>query len=339
MKSTIALALCLFAFPVLASDAPKATEALDKSYQAFTDYLMNAGQTPDLVKVETLAQGVEDEAAKLLGDASLPAETHEAAFNRAMSAYALAFTCDNRFEKKLRGVIDECKVKLPQSATACDGDSMLVQLDIRGVGAVAALDRIKQHLTLYPQSAYAAPIAFYYAEQLAQSDLAAADGFITEALKVFPADARLLALRSAMAKVGQPVTFAFPALDGSQYDIANDKGKVVVIDFWATWCPPCRAMTPSMLQLYQDLNAKGVEIVGFSLDRARKPLEDYLAQNGIKWTQIYLEKAVDRSKVTQDWAVSGIPTLFVVGKDGNLAALGTHDFKVMKKIVEAELKK
>ncbi len=336
---TLSLALCLVVFPALA-DSPTATESLEKSYKAFTDYLFNAGASPDIAKLESLALAVDDEATRLLSDASLPEATHESAFDRCMSAYALAYTADDRFEPRLRGVIGQCIAKLPKSKAACDGDSVLMQMDVPAMTAKAALDRIKQHLNDFPSTQYASPIARLYAERLAQSDLVAADAFLTEALKLMPADPGLLGLRSMMVRVGQPVSFAFPSLDGGNYDIANDRGKVVVIDFWATWCPPCRAMTPKMLQLHKDLNAKGVEIVGFSLDRDRKSLENYIAQHAIPWTQIYLDKATDRSKVSaQDWGVSGIPTLFVVGKDGNLAGLGTHDFNVAKRLVDAELKK
>lgn len=338
MIKTLSLALCLLVFPARA-DSPTATEPLEKSYKNFTDYIVSAGQNPDIAKVESLAQAVDDEAAKLLGDASLPTENHEKAFDLSMGAYALALGFDDKFESKLRNVVHQCKAKLPQSSVSCDGDFLLMQLDVPSMDAVGALDRIKQHLIDFPKTQYASPVAFTYAERLAQSDTAAADAFITEALKVLPGDVGLLGLRALMARVGQPVTFAFPSLDGGNYDIAKEKGKVVLIDFWATWCPPCRAMTPKMLQLYQDLNAKGVEIVGFSLDRDRKSLEDYVAQYGIGWPQIYLDKASDRSKVAQDWGVSGIPTLFVVGKDGNLAAIGTYDFNVAKRLVEAELKK
>ncbi len=86
-------------------------------------------------------------------------------------------------------------------------------------------------------------------------------------------------------RVGKPLTLKFTALDGREIDLEKMRGKVVLIDFWATWCPPCVAEMPHLKAVYQKYHPRGLEIVGLSLDRDRKALEKYVAKEKVPWAQ------------------------------------------------------
>jgi thiol-disulfide isomerase/thioredoxin len=120
-------------------------------------------------------------------------------------------------------------------------------------------------------------------------------------------------------KVGEKWAISFtPVGSDKQMSMKDLEGKVVVIDFWATWCPPCRAEMPHMKELYAKFKDKGVEFVGISLDQDQKALTDYTAKNIIKWPQVFGPRAKKLSDVA---GVEGIPTLFILDKKGVLRSM------------------
>ncbi|MHC4293746.1 MAG: redoxin domain-containing protein [Planctomycetota bacterium] len=107
----------------------------------------------------------------------------------------------------------------------------------------------------------------------------------------------------------------FENLDGKTIDINNYLGKVVLIDFWATWCGPCIYEMPSVIALYNKYHDKGFEIIGISLDKDLKQLENYLSQNRITWPQYYDGKGWD-NKISSRFGVRGIPATVLIDKNG-----------------------
>ena len=125
--------------------------------------------------------------------------------------------------------------------------------------------------------------------------------------------------------VGKPFELTFTeAVTGKTIDVQKDlKGKVVVVDFWATWCGPCIADMPRMKELYDKFHGQGVEFVGISLDvpeaqGGKQKLLDYVASNGVKWPQYYQGNYWD-SDFSKSWGINSIPALFVVDAEGKLA--------------------
>ncbi len=127
-----------------------------------------------------------------------------------------------------------------------------------------------------------------------------------------------------MEQVGQPFELTFEELrTGEQMNLQEDlKGKVVVIDFWATWCGPCIAEMPNMKELYSQYKDQGVEFVGISLDAppsegGRDKLLAYVEENDVEWPQYYQGNGWD-SEFSKSWGVSSIPQLFIIDADGKL---------------------
>jgi thiol-disulfide isomerase/thioredoxin len=132
---------------------------------------------------------------------------------------------------------------------------------------------------------------------------------------------------------GKPMEIKGALLDGSSFDQKGLAGKVVLVDFWATWCGPCVAEIPNMLEQYEKYHAKGFEVVGISLDEDRKAVEGFVAENKIPWPIIFAGKGW-QDPLAQFYGISGIPQLILIGKDGNVITLNARGKKLAEKLAE-----
>jgi thiol-disulfide isomerase/thioredoxin len=110
--------------------------------------------------------------------------------------------------------------------------------------------------------------------------------------------------------------------DGKKLKLPDDLlGKVVVIDFWATWCPPCVRELPHMKKVYAQYKDKGVTFVGVSLDKPdqKQHLIDFVTKNEMPWPQSYSGKYW-QDPTAKQYGVNAIPSIWVIGKDGNVVS-------------------
>ena len=114
-----------------------------------------------------------------------------------------------------------------------------------------------------------------------------------------------------------PTELQFKAADGREVDLAALRGKVVVVDFWASWCPPCRDEAPEIAALYRKYRDAGLEIVGVSLDKDRKKMEAFAQDAGMTWPH-YFDGGGWETKLSRRFAIASIPTVWVIGRDGRL---------------------
>ena len=136
----------------------------------------------------------------------------------------------------------------------------------------------------------------------------------------------ILGAKRKVDAIGKPFELEFSeAIKGTEVSMKSLKGKVVVIDFWATWCGPCVGEMPKMKSLYAEYKDKGVEFIGVSLDQKKEDggldkLKDYVAKNEIGWPQYYQGNYWD-SDFSSSWGINSIPCVFLIDAEGRLATV------------------
>jgi thiol-disulfide isomerase/thioredoxin len=140
--------------------------------------------------------------------------------------------------------------------------------------------------------------------------------------------------------LGKPFAISGRTSTDGKFDTASLKGKVVLIDFWATWCGPCRAELPHVKETYAKYHDKGLEMVGVSCDVSDEGLNDFAKDNEMPWVQLReksQEGAENWHPIAKQYGVLGIPTMFLVDRNGVLrfidAREGTEE-KVAKLLAE-----
>ena len=119
--------------------------------------------------------------------------------------------------------------------------------------------------------------------------------------------------------VGDTMDFAFTDLRGSEVDLSKMKGKVILIDFWATWCGPCIAEMPTVIEVYNSYHDKGFDVVGISLDEDKGALKEFIKTNKMPWPQ-YFDGKGWANEIAQQYGIGSIPATFLIGKDGKVVA-------------------
>ena len=118
---------------------------------------------------------------------------------------------------------------------------------------------------------------------------------------------------------------------GKPIDLAAYKGKVVLLDFWATWCGPCMGELPNVLATYEKFHGKGFEIVGISLDEDRAAFDKCIADRKMTWRHHYDGNGW-KNEIAVAYGVQSIPATYLVGPDGKIVAMGLRGEKLGERV-------
>jgi thiol-disulfide isomerase/thioredoxin len=124
-----------------------------------------------------------------------------------------------------------------------------------------------------------------------------------------------------------------PTVAGDSITLASQKGKVILLDFWASWCGPCRVSNKKLVKLYEKYKSQGFEIFGVSLDQEKRDWEKAIQKDKIAWLQVNDPRGSWNAKTAADWNISVLPTSFLINKKGDVVAIDL-DGKELEKVIK-----
>ena len=190
--------------------------------------------------------------------------------------------------------------------------------EARDPSKLAALDaEAAEYVRRYPQAQQSPNTAWLRLATYESLDADKADALLRQLAQDKDPRIAVEAKRRVMLKdlTKKPLELKFTTVDGKDFDLAKWRGKVVLVDFWATWCGPCRVELPNVLTAYKKLHDKGFEIVGISLDRDKNALLQFIKQKELSWPQ-YFDGSAWENKVSVNFGISAIPAQWLVDKRG-----------------------
>jgi peroxiredoxin len=149
--------------------------------------------------------------------------------------------------------------------------------------------------------------------------------------------ARDLKIRTTLERklaAGSPAPeIVLPTPEGDLYKLSSLKGSVVLIDFWASWCGPCRKDNPEVVRMYNRFNSKGFEILGVSLDRDKDAWIKAIAKDSLRWNQVS-DLKYWQSEAAQNYGVKSIPHTVLIDRNGLVIARGLRGKALERKLEE-----
>lgn len=132
----------------------------------------------------------------------------------------------------------------------------------------------------------------------------------------------------------QAPDFSLAATDGTAVTLSSLRGKFVVLDFWASWCPDCRKDLPKMAALHKAYAGRGVEFVGVSFDDKKENLDKAIADFKIPYTQVSELKKWKETKISAAYNIKWIPSMYVISPEGKVVLATVMADKLAAKLAE-----
>ncbi len=319
-----------------AQQADPALKDISKAFQTLQAYY-EKNSKPDEKEVAKLVEQVELGAEKLLSDASIVSDSQQVGVYYAIMSFAMSMRVDGKvYGDKIRTWSATAVSKFKGSPVASIGEAFVLQLDMATLSSDDFLTRIAAYQKEYPKSPMPATLfSMYVSVCISLKKTDDAKKALDEGVKQYPTEPTLVRL----SLPGKEVELKSTSLDGKDFDLKGLAGKVVVLDFWASWCQPCIDGMPEMLKFYEDYKDQGLEIVGVSIDGDVDALEQAVSDNKIPWTVLFEASRKVRATFLQKFGIQGIPTFVVIGKDGKVAGMPVGSMAELEAQVEEALKK
>ena len=128
--------------------------------------------------------------------------------------------------------------------------------------------------------------------------------------------------------------FSTESPDGRIFKLSDFRGKVVLLDFWASWCGPCRRENPFVVSLYNKYKNKGFDIYSFSLDKEKTKWTQAIVQDGLIWENHVSDLKGWQSMGAAKYLIRSIPQTFLIDKNGNIVEIGLRGKELEQKLIE-----
>jgi thiol-disulfide isomerase/thioredoxin len=181
---------------------------------------------------------------------------------------------------------------------------------------IADLEKFVEEAKKYPDSADAM-LELAISHEFGGDDEKALKwyGTIVDQFPDSPIHRKALGAKTRLSCVGQPIPLKGNLVNGGAFDLARLKGKVVLVQYWATWCEPCKADMPLLKELRSKF--KEFEVVGINLDNDKQQMQAFLRENDPRWPQLFEEGGLE-SRFAVDMGIQTLPTMILIDKQGRV---------------------
>jgi len=192
---------------------------------------------------------------------------------------------------------------------------------------------IDEYTKRFPESDRLAGYEQRYYSSLLRNDSEAANAHLQALIDSDNPSLKKLGEALARTVIGTELDLKFTAIDGREVDVSQMRGKVVLVDFWATWCGPCIAELPNLKSVYDRYHDKGFEVIAISLDsqRDRQKLLDFCKENNLPWPQHFDGKGW-ANEFAEKYAIRGIPAMLLVDQDGRLVSTNARGARLESEV-------
>lgn len=215
---------------------------------------------------------------------------------------------------------------------AQQADGSTDQAAIRGLD-----EEIRNFVGKYPEDQRIDDLNLYRAQLIAKVDPTLSENLLkiltSSSKKNIAAEARMEIRKAELMR--QPLDLNFQAVDGQRVDLQAFRGKVVLVDFWATWCGPCMREVPNVVETYKNLHDRGFEIIGISLDKDVDHMRSVTESMGMTWCQ-YCDGQGWQNKISSAYGINSIPTTWLLDKRGYIRYVGLRGEALSKRIQELQ---